>query len=41
MQVYITPTFTQVVDDRSTSNTDPVRNKIETRLPVVQITQML
>ena len=25
------PTFTKVVDDRSTSNTDPVRNKIETR----------
>ena len=24
-------TFTKVVDDRSTSNTDPVRNKIETR----------
>ena len=24
-------TFTKIVDDRSTSNTDPVRNKIETR----------
>lgn len=24
-------TFTKVVDDRSTSNTDPIRNKIETR----------
>ena len=31
MQVCITQTFTKVVDDRSTSNTDPVRNKIETR----------
>ena len=31
-QVCIIQTFTKVVDDRSTSNTDPVRNKIETRL---------
>ena len=31
MQVCTTQTFTKVVDDRSTANTDPVRNKTETR----------
>ena len=35
------PTFTKVVDDRSTANTDPVRNKTETRLPVVLTIQIL